>query len=62
MVTYDGQKVILKKPIKTKQILKMSVLENFLLESIQFLYQNGAGVVYYSYTQNLESNDTKGVR
>ena len=41
------------------QILKMSVLENFLLEPMKFLYQNEAGVMYYSFTSDFESNDTK---
>ena len=40
------------------QILKMSVLENFLLEPMIFLYQNEAGVMRYSSTSELESNDT----
>ena len=41
------------------QILKMSVLENFLLEFMKFLFQNEAGVMYYSSTSDLESNDAK---
>ena len=37
----------------------MSVLENFLLEPMKFLYQNEVGVTHYSSTLDLESNDNK---
>ena len=40
-------------------IFKMSVLKNFLLESMQFWSQNEAGIMHYSSTSDLESNDTK---
>ena len=40
-------------------ILKMSVLENFLLEPMIFLYQNEAGVMRYSSTSDFGSSGTK---
>ena len=41
------------------QILKMAILENFLLEPMKFLYQNEDRVTCYSSTSELESNGTK---
>ena len=40
-------------------ILKMSVLENFLLEPMIFLYQNEAEVMRYSSTPDFGSSGTK---
>ena len=40
----------------------MSVLENFLLEPMKFLSQNGAGVMYYLSTSDLESMIPKVIR
>ena len=37
----------------------MSVLEIFLLELMQIWAQHGAGVMYYTSTSELESNDAK---
>ena len=41
------------------QIFKISVLENFLLEPMKFLYQNEAGIMHYSSTSDFGLSGTK---